>query len=80
MKKYQSALRKVVKNYVGMTGENKIRQDVKNLFIDLSSYKFRNVGVSETEDLRGFFPLLMKRLPDGDSRGVFKRCSKAFTK
>lgn len=79
-KKYQTALRKVVKNYTGMSVENKIRQDVEILFRDLASNKLNNLATAERMDLRTFLPLLMRAYPDEYRRGISKGNSKVFTK
>lgn len=57
-KNYQGVLRKIVKNYTGMTVENKIREDVKNLFVEASSHELDHINLAEKVDLNGFLSFL----------------------
>lgn len=79
-KKYQPVLRKVVKNYTGMSVENKIRQDVEALFKDAASDKLLHLPLAERTDLGTFLLLLMRVYPDEYRRGVAQGNSKVFTK
>ncbi len=77
---YQGALRKVVKNYTGMTVENKIREDVENLFIEVSSHRLDNINLAEKVDLNNLLSSLREAYPEEYSRGVSRGCYKVFTK
>lgn len=60
---YQNQLRRIVKHYTGMNIENKIRQDVENLFYDILMEKFEGVAEAELIDIRDFAKFLLKVFP-----------------
>lgn len=62
-KPYQNTLKKIVKRYTNMTVENKLRQDVENLFIDVLNQNFEEVALEEKVDVLTMLPLLIEAYP-----------------
>lgn len=67
---YQKQLRKIVKNYTGMTVEAKVSYDVETLFLDILNKNFKNVARGEMEELEKFIPLLSRAFPEERKRAV----------
>lgn len=61
---YQGVLRKVVKNYTGMTVERKVREDVENLFSDVVEHRFEGVTRNEMIDINNMLPYLAEAYPE----------------
>lgn len=61
---YQNQLRKVVKQYTGMSVEKRISQDAENLFYDVMSENYQDVSLAEKKDLRNFVPLMVNAFPE----------------
>ena len=61
---YQNQLRKIVKQYTGMSVEKRIRQDAQDLFYDVMSENYQDVSLAEKKELRNFVPLLVNAFPD----------------
>ncbi len=69
---YQKRLRKIVRNYTGMSFSERVSQDVENLFFDVFSQNYQGVSYEEIEELKDFVPLLVKTYP----REMAKACSR----
>ena len=65
---YQGVLRKIVKNYTGMSVETKIREDVENLFTDVVNRNFDGVLPEEVEDIGYLIPYLVETFPEEAKR------------
>lgn len=63
-KPHQKTLRRLVLNITGMNVEQKISEDVENLFYDVLMKKFDGVSLVELEDIKGFVPLLIRTFPN----------------
>lgn len=77
---YQKSLRKIVKNYTGMTVEQKLKKDAASLFDDYYHGKLAGVAEAELDDLSTFIPLLAEVYPDEFKNAVGISCSKVFSK
>lgn len=73
---YQGVLRKIVKNYTGMSVERKVSEDVENLFRDVVDHRFEGVSQKEIEDIGYLIPYLVEAFPE-EARCV---ASKSFCK
>ena len=79
---YQKQLRKIVKRFSGKSVEEKIREDVEQLFYDTLAHNFKGVHKREMEDLEGFIPLLVRAYPE-ERVNALNRCrrdGKIYTK
>lgn len=61
---HQQHLRRIVKFYTGVSVEQKIRQDVEQLFFNILQENFDDVDIREKQELRGFVPMLIKAYPE----------------
>ncbi len=72
---YQKQLRKIVKRYTGKSVEEKIREDVEQLFYDVIAHNVKGVHKREIEDLEGFIPLLVRAYPKERENAII-RCKR----
>lgn len=61
---YQKQLTRIVKRYTGKTVDQKLREDVTNLFYDLRVGNIKGVSPIELEDIKGMLPLLARCYPE----------------
>lgn len=57
---YQKVLSRVVKRYTGMSVDQKLKEDIENLFYDVLAGKLEGVAKEEVEDIKGLIPLLLR--------------------
>ena len=77
---YQKQLSKIVKRYTGKSVDDKIREDVENLFYRWLIKDFNGVMALEYKDLQGFIPLL-KRAYHSEYERVMQRVNgKSFAR
>lgn len=62
-KPYQNQLRKIVKQFTGMSVEKRISQDAESLFYDVMNDNYQDVSLAERKDLKSFVPLLVRAFP-----------------
>lgn len=62
-KPHQKTLRRLVLTLTGMNVEQKISEDVEQLFYDVLMKNFVGVSQLELEDIKGFVPLLIRTFP-----------------
>lgn len=70
---YQKQLRKIVKHYTGMSVEEKVSQDVENLFYDALCRNYKGVHPAEMDELKEFIPLLVRAFPEERQRAVARK-------
>lgn len=61
---YQKQLTRIVKRYTGKTVDQKLREDVTNLFYDVRVGNIKGVSPIELEDIKGMLPLLARCYPE----------------
>lgn len=61
---YQKVLEKAVKKFTGMSADNKLKEDVENLFYDILCENFDGVMRIELSDVLNMFPLLKEAFPE----------------
>ena len=61
---YQKPLRKIVKKYTGLSVEDKLREDVENLFLDVLNGELEKATVEEQYDIEGMLTILKKAYPE----------------
>lgn len=67
---YQKQLRKIVKKYTGMSVEDKLREDVENLFVAVFNGELENAAYEEQQDINGLLPMLKEVYPNEYQRAV----------
>ncbi len=60
---YQEPLQKIVFDYTGKTVEEKLREDVENLFFDVICQNYEGVSATERREIAEFVPDLLKAFP-----------------
>lgn len=60
---YQKILKRIVLNLSGKNFEEKIREDVENLFYDILTENYKDVSVIELKDIKYFAVLLARTFP-----------------
>ena len=68
--RYQKVLHRLVKRITGMTVDNKVREDVYNLFVQFLREDFEGVNLIELEDVKIMIPSLVEIYPDEFRRAV----------
>ncbi len=76
---YQGVLRKVVKNYTGMSVERKISEDVENLFRDVVEHRFDGVSKEELNDINYLLVPLVEAFPEEFRRGTDRSFCKVIS-
>jgi Fe-S-cluster containining protein len=71
---YQRILERLVKRLTGKSVEEKLAEDVEELFLNILNENFEGVSPIEIEDIRGMIYLLMEVYPDRYNNAK-KRCS-----
>lgn len=61
---YQNVLQRLVKRYTGMSVENKLKQDVENLFYDVLTENFDGIDKVEILDVLSMLPSLVESYPN----------------
>jgi len=61
---YQKVLRKIVKNYTGLSVEDKLREDVENLFKEVLNGELKKASIEEQYDIKGLLGILVDAYPD----------------
>lgn len=61
---YQKVLRKVVKRITGMDVEDKLKEDIKNTYIDFFNGNIDNVNKLELQDIERMLPLVNQVYPE----------------
>lgn len=77
---YQKVLSKVVKKITGLTVEERLRQDVQNLFCDILSENFEGIDIREIMDIKSMLNYLIKVYPNEFDNAVNNVKSKVYTK
>ena len=68
--RYQKVLHRLVKRITGMSVDNKVREDVYNLFVQFLREDFEGVNLIELEDVKIMIPSLVEIYPDEFRRAV----------
>lgn len=68
--RYQKVLHRLVKRITGMTVDNKVREDVYNLFVQFLREDFEGVNLIELEDVKIMIPSLVEIYHDEFRRAV----------
>lgn len=61
---YQKTLQRLVKKFTGMSVDEKLKEDVKKLFKDISENNIDDVSPIELEEIKKLLPLLLEIYPD----------------
>ena len=61
--RYQKVLTKFVKRYCGMSLEDKLKEDIENLFYECLSGDLDTVPIEEQEDIKRMIPALIQTAP-----------------
>ena len=61
--RYQKVLSKFVKSYCGISLEDKLKEDIENLFYECLSGVLATVSIDEQEDIKRMLPLLIQAAP-----------------
>lgn len=61
---YQKQLSKIVKIFTGKTVDDKLKEDVENLFYDIKNNNIEGVSKIELEDIKRLIPLLVRCYPE----------------
>lgn len=77
---YQKQLGKIVKRYTGKSVDEKIREDVENLFYRWLMKDFVGVMPLECKDLQGFIPLLKRAYPSEYERAMQRTNGKSYAR
>lgn len=77
---YQKVLSKIVKRMTGLTVEEKLRQDVQNLFYDVLSENFEEIDIREILDIKNMIGYLIEAYPNEFDNAVDKVKSKTYIK
>lgn len=67
---YQKPLRKIVKQYTGLSVEDKLREDVENLFLDVFNGELEKATIEEQYDIKGMLDILEKAYPNEHQNAV----------
>lgn len=67
---YQKPLRRIVKKYTGLSVEDKLREDVENLFLDVMNGELDKALMEEYHDIKGLLPEMMEIYPDEHQNAV----------
>ena len=70
--RYQKVLSKFVRKYYGMSLEDKLKEDIENLFYECLMGVLDTVPIEEQEDIKGMLPILIQTSPLEYER-VYKR-------
>ena len=79
-KPYQKQLSKIVKKYTAKSVDDKIREDVENLFYRWLINDFSGVMPLEYKDLQGFIPLLKRAYPMEYENAMERTKGKSFAR
>ena len=77
---YQRVLSKIVKRMTGLTLDEKVKQDVENLFYEVLSNNFEGIDIREVMDIRGLIVPLANCYPDELENAVNRIENKVYTK
>lgn len=70
--KYQKQLRKIVKKYTGMSVEDKLKEDVENLFLDVLNGNLEKAAIEEQYDIEKLLVLLQQVYSDEYKKAISK--------
>lgn len=79
-KSYQKVLSKVVKKMTGLSVEEKLKQDVENLFYDVIMENFNGIDIREIQDVKNMMINLSLAFPNELDKALDKSEGKVYTK
>lgn len=77
---YQKVLSKIVKKMTGLSVEEKLKQDVQNLFCDILSENFEGIDIREIRDIQSMLSYLIEVYPNEFDNAFNNVKSKVYTK